>query len=175
MGVQFGVHNSTNGTATMYIWNESMAVRGAYEICSCLRLFLQAIPQETKKLTCYSDSCYGQNKWYASGISRSWNALSRLIINFKLGDILTFQMTGISLRNGRLLLVSVPQDWEDVIHVACLKNPFDVVPIDTSNLLDIAEETKQYTCRKNDGTKTASSYKQSSLDELWTDRHIWNT
>ena len=58
----FGIHNSTTGSASMFIWNESVAGRGADEICSCLHVFLEAIPPQTKKLTCYSDSCYGQNK-----------------------------------------------------------------------------------------------------------------
>ena len=46
----------------MFVWSESIAGRGADEICSGLRLFLHAIPLETRQLTLYSDSCFGQNK-----------------------------------------------------------------------------------------------------------------
>ena len=58
----FGIHNLTGDVATMCLWNETIAGRGADEICSCLRYYLSMLPPETKKLTCYSDSCFGQNK-----------------------------------------------------------------------------------------------------------------
>ena len=38
--------------------------------------------------------------------------------------------------------VYVPQNWEEVIREACIKNPFNVVPMQTSNFLDFSNETK---------------------------------
>ena len=57
----------------MFVWNESIAGRGADEICSCLRLFLHAILPETRQLTLYSDSCFGQNKIFQ--VICFWNQL----------------------------------------------------------------------------------------------------
>ena len=39
-----------------------MAGRGANEILSCLLQYLTTMRPGVKKLTCYSDSCFGQNK-----------------------------------------------------------------------------------------------------------------
>ena len=58
----FGIHNTTTGAASMYMWNEAIASRGADEICSCLKHHLETLSVQTKKLTCFSDSCFGQNK-----------------------------------------------------------------------------------------------------------------
>ena len=79
----FGVHVRTTGSATMYIWNESIAGRGADEICSCLRLFY---------------SCFGQNKifrLFVSGISLHWKDLIRSIRSSLLEGIHIFLTTEI--------------------------------------------------------------------------------
>ena len=41
---------------------ELSAGRGADEICSCLHQYITNLPPQVKKLTCFSDSCFGQNK-----------------------------------------------------------------------------------------------------------------
>lgn len=47
----------------MYVWNESIASRGAQEIGSCLFRHLSSnVPQNTEKIILYSDSCGGQNR-----------------------------------------------------------------------------------------------------------------
>ena len=144
----FGIHNSTAGTASMYIWNEYIAGRGADEICSCLRLFLQAIPQMTKKLTCYSDSCFGQNKYFQ--MICFWN--QQVLERFEQIDHKFLVRGHTYLPNDRdfahiekrkaSAYVYVPQNWEEVIREACIKNPFNVVPMQTSNFLDFSNETK---------------------------------
>lgn len=58
----FENHNTTTGTASMYMWNEADAGRGADEICSCLKQCLETLLPQMKRLTCYSDSCFGQNR-----------------------------------------------------------------------------------------------------------------
>ena len=53
---------SGSGSAVMCVWNECIAGRGSNEIISCLlEYFAQERPQ-ARKLTYYSDSCFGQNK-----------------------------------------------------------------------------------------------------------------
>lgn len=58
----FGIHNATSNSANMYMWDETIAGRGADEICSCLQKYIETLPSEIQQLTCYSDSCFGQNK-----------------------------------------------------------------------------------------------------------------
>lgn len=47
----------------MYIWNESIASRGGQEVASCLLKHLKShIPENTKHVILWSDSCGGQNR-----------------------------------------------------------------------------------------------------------------
>lgn len=47
----------------MYIWSENVASRGGQEVGSCLIKHLKNhIPENTKTIKCYSDSCGGQNR-----------------------------------------------------------------------------------------------------------------
>lgn len=47
----------------MYIWDESIASRGAQEVTSCLLYHLKHfIPSDTEQIKLYSDACGGQNK-----------------------------------------------------------------------------------------------------------------
>ena len=57
----FGIHDCGTGSATMCIWNETIAGRGANEIISCLLQFLRQLRSKATKSVCYSDSCFGQN------------------------------------------------------------------------------------------------------------------
>jgi hypothetical protein len=46
----------------MYVWSEDVASRGPQEIASCLKgHFERNLPNTTKEVTLYSDSCGGQN------------------------------------------------------------------------------------------------------------------
>lgn len=49
--------------AYMYVWNETIASRGAQEISSCLlKHFQNYVPPETEEIILYSDACPGQNR-----------------------------------------------------------------------------------------------------------------
>ena len=69
----FGIHNCGTGSATMCIWNETIAGRGANEIISCLLHFLHQLRSNTTRLVCCSDSCFGQNKNFS--MICFWNTL----------------------------------------------------------------------------------------------------
>ena len=56
-----GVHNCGENKASMMLWPETVAGRGADEIGSCLlKCFEQ--PIQSRKLAVFSDNCEGQNK-----------------------------------------------------------------------------------------------------------------
>ena len=58
-----GVHNCSDESATMMMWPENMASRGADEIASCLLKYFQLNSEEEQRhFIAYSDSCSGQNK-----------------------------------------------------------------------------------------------------------------
>lgn len=57
------VFDEKRDLAFMYIWNETIASRGAQEISSCLlKHFENYVPPETEEIILYSDACPGQNR-----------------------------------------------------------------------------------------------------------------
>ena len=155
----FGIHNTTTGTASMYMWNEAIASRGADEICSCLTHHLTVLSPQTKKLTCYSDSCFGQNKNFQ--MVCFWN--QQVLERFEQVDHKFLVRGHTYLPNDRDFAhiekrkesarVYVPKDWELVVREARPLSPFTVVPMESSKFLDFAELSKQYTHRKKDADK----------------------
>ena len=152
----FGIHNATTGRATMCMWNESVASRGADEICSCLHYYLSKLPAKVKKLTCYSDSCFGQNKNFEMICFWNHQALTR----FEQIDHKFLVRGHTYLPNDRdfahiekrkdSALVHVPSDWEKVVREACPKKPFDVKPMESS---DFSSLVQQHTRRKTDAVR----------------------
>ena len=155
----FGVHNTTTGEANMYMWDETVAARGADEICSCLQTHLDLLPSQKKKLTCYSDSCFGQNKNFQVVCFWNQHALER----FEQIDHKFLVRGHTYLPNDRDFAhiekrkdsarVYVPTDWERVVREARYVNPFTVTSLDSSMFVDHAELSQQYTHRKKDADK----------------------
>lgn len=57
------IYDEVRRKGYMYVWNESIASRGAQEIGSCLFRHLSShVPQNTEKIILYSDACGGQNR-----------------------------------------------------------------------------------------------------------------
>ena len=57
------VHDEVNNTCNMYVWGEHTASRRSQEIASCLLYHItNCLPQTTKEIILYSDSCGGQNR-----------------------------------------------------------------------------------------------------------------
>lgn len=46
----------------MYVWDETVASRGAQEIGSCIRKHLLSHVQKAKHIIAFSDACGGQNR-----------------------------------------------------------------------------------------------------------------
>lgn len=57
------LYDAIRSIGYMYVWDESVASRGAQEVGSCLlKHFDNYLPHNTKKLMLYSDTCGGQNR-----------------------------------------------------------------------------------------------------------------
>ena len=57
----FGVHDLEKDTGYFYVWDETVASRGAQEISSCVIKHLKVQASNKKRVTIYSDTCTGQN------------------------------------------------------------------------------------------------------------------
>lgn len=59
----FNIHDYKSGKGHLFIWDEVTAKRGAIEICSCIKKFIETfVPPEVDKIYMFSDNCSGQNK-----------------------------------------------------------------------------------------------------------------
>ena len=155
----FGVHNATSGAANMYMWNEATAGRGADEVCSCIKSYLCTLASDIKKLTFFSDSCFGQNKNFQ--MVCFWN--TQVLNRFQQIDHKFLVRGHTYLPNDRDFAhiekrkdgarVYVPSDWEKIVREARPKHPFDVIPMTSPDFLDFSQVTKQFTHRKKDTNK----------------------
>ena len=153
----FGIHDCSSGSATMCVWNECIAGRGSNEIISCLLEYFAQERPKSKKLICYSDSCFGQNK--NTQMICFW---SKLINKGQFTRIdHKFLVRGHTyLPNDRdfaliekkkdSAMVHLPEDWERVIREARIARPFHVQKMSKEKFFDFAPITKQFTMRKKD-------------------------
>lgn len=153
----FGVHNLSDDTASMFMWDESKAGRGASEIGSCLLKYIecQMTHHLLKTVTAFCDSCGGQNR------------------NFKIATLLSFLVqTGLEsitvnfMQSGHSFLpndadfgviekatkaagdVYVSEHWMRVVANARKHMPFTVVDMQPSDFIDLTAMSSQLTNRK---------------------------
>ena len=59
--LNLGIHNFHNDDVYMYVWDETIASRGAQEIVSCILKHVKNLRSE-RHIIAYSDMCTGQNR-----------------------------------------------------------------------------------------------------------------
>ena len=141
----------------MCMWSELTAARGADEVCSCLQQYIATLPPVVKKLTCYSDSCFGQNKNFQMILFWNWQVLQG---RFSRVDHKFLVRGHTYLPNDRdfshiekrkdTAVVYLPSDWEKVVEEACLQKPFTVHRMSQDEFLDYSELMTQHSQRKKD-------------------------
>ena len=60
MDIQLWSSRHENGI--MHVWDESTALRGSSEVCSCLESTISSRHRKATHLVLFSDGCCGQNK-----------------------------------------------------------------------------------------------------------------
>ena len=153
----FGIHNLANNDATMYMWHEGCASRGASEIGTCLWMFVRnSVQKGVNHITAFCDSCGGQNR------------------NFKIATLMSHCVNSLPLesftvhymQSGHSYLpndadfgvierakkaskdVYIPQQWMQVVQQARKQQPFTVVEMKSGDFLDLSATTKQLVNRK---------------------------
>jgi len=155
----FGIHNATSHSASMYMWDETVASRGADEICSCLQTYIDTLPADIQQLTCYSDSCFGQNKnfqiicfWNLQVQKRLKQVDHKYLVRGHTYLPNDRDFSHIEKRKGSAT-VYVPEGWKKIVKEACPKKPYDVHTMDSSLFRDFTGIVKQHTQRKKDTDK----------------------
>ena len=57
----FSIHVGSTGQCMFNLWLEYQASNGTQEVGSCLKMYIQTIEKQIKKLILWSDSCGGQS------------------------------------------------------------------------------------------------------------------
>ena len=152
-----GIHNLANDSATMYMWHEGVASRGANEIGSCLIKYAEnAVHNGAKSLTAFCDSCGGQNRNFKIA-----SVMSFLVSNYQLDSFTVHFMQsghsflpndadfGVIEKYKRVCGdVYIPQHWIDVVKSARKRNPFEVVEMTKDDFADVTSMSKELTNRK---------------------------
>ena len=155
-----GIHDDLTGIGYMYVWSEDVASRGPQEIASCLKEhFEQNLPNTTKEVTLYSDSCGGQNRnikmpVMLSKILQSHPSLEVINQNFFIprhSFSTCNQNFGIIEKEKRYHKnIYLPDDWIEVIQASKKKAPkFVVTKMDSSKFFSCAELLKNEITNRN--------------------------
>lgn len=155
------IYDEKRSKAFMYVWDESIASRGAQEVSSCLlKHFASYVPSETKRIILYSDSCGGQNRnikttmilkkcldsWPFDGLEsieqrfylsgHSYNSCDRC-----------FGVIEKQKKSTERILI--PKHWENVIAQAKKSEPkFSVIKMEKEDFLSSVQLEKAITNRK---------------------------
>lgn len=133
---------------TCFVWSEVDAKRGASEVATCLRLHLQSLPVNVDHVVLYSDACGGQNrnKIIASCLLHSVVTLPNIkVIDHKFLESGHTHMEVDSMHAAvefakKKTKFFVPSQWDTVLQMARRRNPYTVVPLKHTDIIDF----KQY-------------------------------
>ena len=130
-----GIHDLASENAIMYLWNESIACRGAQEVGSCLLYYVKNFVH-TRNLIMYSDQCGGQNRNIKLSLMCSYittspdNTVSRIDHKFLCSGhsyLPCDQDFGLVEKSKKYHSnIYVPNDWEVVVRTT-RKKPFHVI------------------------------------------------
>ena len=110
-----------------------------------------------KTLTCYSDSCFGQNKnsqiicfWTHLMVQKRFSRIDHKYLvrgHTYLPNDRDFSQIEKRKSSARVYL---PQDWEKVVRESCSSKPFSVQKMTRKKFLDMEPRTRYFTMRKKD-------------------------
>ena len=130
-----------------YIWPEFEGKRGANEIATCVKLFLEELPEHTKHVVLHSDCCPGQNR-NAIMIYMLYQAV-QTIRNIKIIDMKFLEpghthmqcdsMHATIEHAAEYAKIYWPNDWVNVIKLAAKKRPYKVKTLDHTSFTNYKE------------------------------------
>lgn len=157
------MHNCGTGFASCYMWHETLGMRGANEIASCIFKEIMDLSPDVKNITLYSDTCGGQNKNFpVIAMFLTIMQLKPTIheINHK------FMISGHShmecdvdhsliekqkKRSG--MKISHPQDWATLIRCTNKTKPFKVVELCQQDFYNFADLLKNGLVKRQKNSK----------------------
>lgn len=155
----FCIHDATKNRSFMYVWNESVASRGAQEISSCLLYhFKNFVPNECKKIILYSDGCAGQNKNIKMSLMlthflQNHATITSVVQNFFVSghsyNVCDRKFGLIEKCGRRVSNIYTPDLWFDIINTAkTTAPPFVVTKMNSADFFSSENLEKSITNRK---------------------------
>ena len=167
---------------TCYMWHEGDAGRGSCEIATCIADFLKTLPDSTKRVILYSDTCSGQNR----------NQFFSTMCLDVLKDVQIECIDHIYMESGHSQMecdsahstiesaikhqdIYSPLDYYRIVAMARRKNPFRVRIVATEEFVDfkdLAKSKMRNRSRDNNGNVVRwlkikwMRYLKSSLDTI---------
>ena len=115
----------------MCVWNETIAGRGSSEIALCLLEYLSSSNPTMKRLICYSDSYFGQNKntqmicfWESLIWCKRFTRIDHKFLVRGHTYLPCDRDFALIEKRKPSAIVNLPGDWEDCIKEARPSKPF---------------------------------------------------
>ena len=151
----FGIHLCSDESAFMCVWNECIAGRGSSEIVSCLLEYFTNNKPHVKRLTCYSDSCFGRNKNTQMICFWEWliwqHRFTRIDHKYLVRGHTYLPCDrdfALVEKKKPSVVVHLPDDWEKIIKQARPVKPFSIQKMSKDNIFDNSVIANKFTMRK---------------------------
>ncbi|XP_048240747.1 uncharacterized protein LOC125374054 [Haliotis rufescens] len=147
----FTVHDAVHKSGTCFLWSEVDAQRGSCEIASCLQIQLKAMPPNINHVILYSDTCTGQNRnqYVAASLLHAVTTTDHIdVIDHKFLEPGHTQMECDAIHSSiefakKKTSIFVPSQWDTVIRMARRKDPYLVIPIKHTDVMDFKKLAHQ--------------------------------
>ena len=140
----FTIYSLGDGNASCFIWDETQGRRGSCEIATCILLYLKSLPVTVTDVVLFSDCCGGQNRnqYLAAAFMYAVENIPNLsTITHKYLQTGHTQMECDSMHSAITFAkknspIYTPSGWDIILRMARRKNPYTVIPIRHSDILD---------------------------------------
>lgn len=167
-----GIHDAATDSATMCVWDETVASRGPQEIGSCLMRYIKE-NVKTKRLILYSDQCGGQNRNIKMAticqyiVCHPDYVVEKIDHKFFVSGhsyLACDQDFGLIEKQKKFFKnIFVPDDWIEVIKAARKRNSFKILKMTSEDFFSTKKLESNITNRK----VTAEKSKVKWLSIQW--------
>lgn len=150
----FGVHDLSDDSASMYVYNEGIGKKGQNDVTSHLFHYLRHRDlATTETLVIFSDSCAGQNKnytmvrflYFVVHVLKLFKSVTHIFPIRGHSFLPNDQDFAIISKKKEKVTVETPQEWDNIIATSRSKpTPFTLVNVDQSNLYDVKKTVEPY-------------------------------
>ncbi|XP_050309753.1 uncharacterized protein LOC126745792 isoform X1 [Anthonomus grandis grandis] len=178
-----GIHCASTNIPYSFIWREGIAGRGAQEVGSCLKNFIDLHPKENiRELVLWSDSCGGQNRnikivlLLKKILEKCWVALQKIQLKYlESGHSFLINDTDFGLIERPLkqqVRIYTLNDFKSIIEDCKTNNKFVVQQMECNDFFSIEDIEKKITNRKLSVKSKKISWLKTKAIRLIKEKHF---